>query len=112
MIETYSFGKMIVKGKKYSSDLIIFPDRINSSWWRVSGHKLSMEDLKEVFEEKPEVLVVGTGAAGMMKVDEEVRHYAVENGITLIVEKTKNAVKSFNQNFKKKKTVGAFHLTC
>jgi len=36
MIESYSFGQMVIDGQEYTSDLIIFPDRINSSWWRNS----------------------------------------------------------------------------
>lgn len=112
MIEDYSFGHMVIKGQKYTSDLIIFPDRIKSSWWRVTGHKLSLKDLEDVLAEKPEILVVGTGDVGLMKVEEEVRRYARENRITLIVEKTKEAVQKFNELVLTKKTIGAFHLSC
>lgn len=112
MIESYSFGLMVINGQKYTSDLIILPDRIKSSWWRESGHKISLKDLEDVLAEKPEILVVGTGAVGLMKVEEEVRRFAQENRITLIVEKTKEAVQSFNNYASKKKTIGAFHLTC
>jgi len=33
MIESYKFGEIIINGKKYSSDLIIFEDYIYDSWW-------------------------------------------------------------------------------
>jgi len=112
MIDSYKFGKMVVEGQVYSSDLIIYPDRIDSSWWRKSGHRLCLEDIKEILEEKPEVLVVGTGAYGLMKVDKEVKDYAQAEGIELIVDKTKNAVQKFNELASQKKTIGAFHLTC
>ena len=112
MIDSYKFGKMVVEGRVYSSDLIIYPDRIDSSWWRKSGHRLCLEDIKEILEEKPEILVVGTGAYGLMRVDKEVKDYAQAEGIELIVDKTKNAVQKFNELASQKKTIGAFHLTC
>ncbi|MDL1969074.1 MAG: hypothetical protein LWW97_11200 [Deltaproteobacteria bacterium] len=37
MIESYSFGSIVVDGRKFISDLIIYPDgRIEASWWRKS----------------------------------------------------------------------------
>lgn len=112
MIESYAFGRMIVEGQTYTSDLIIFPDRINHSWWRKSGHRLCLEDIEEVLKEEPEVIIVGTGFAGLVKVEEEVKSHAQSKGILLIIEKTKKAAQKFNELFSKKKTVGAFHLTC
>ena len=112
MIETYHFGLIVIKGQKYTSDLIIFPDRIQSSWWRESGHRLSLKDLESALKEEPEILVVGTGFTGLMKVQEEVKKYAREKEITLIIEKTKKATQRFNEFSLAKKTIGAFHLTC
>jgi len=112
MIEGYSFGLMVIKGQKYTSDLIIFPDKVQDSWWRKSGHKLSLQDLEGILKEEPEILVIGTGFVGLMKVEEEVKNYAREKWIILIIEKTKQAVQKFNELAPSKKTIGAFHLTC
>jgi hypothetical protein len=112
MIESYSFGRLVLSGKAYTSDLIIYPDRINPSWWRKTGHRLCLQDLQEVLEENLEVLVVGTGYMGLMKVEEEVKRYAETHGFQLIVEKTKKAVEIYNSLYTHKRTVGAFHLTC
>lgn len=112
MIESYSFGQMVVDGRAFTADLIVFPGRIKDSWWRKSGHKLCLEDLKDVVNEDFEVLVVGTGFYGIMKVEEEVKNFARSKGIDLVAEKTKEAVDSFNELSAKKKTIGAFHLTC
>lgn len=112
MIESYAFGRMDVDGHTYTSDLIIFPDRVNDSWWRKSGHNLCLEDIEDVLKEEPEVLVVGTGFYGIVSVEEEVKSQAQSQGIEFIIEKTKKAVQSFNKFASKKKTIGAFHLTC
>lgn len=112
MIESYNFGIIVIDGQKYTSDLIIFPDRVESSWWRNTGHRLCLQDLESAIKEEPEVLVVGTGFTGLMKVEEEVKDYAQEKGITLVIEKTKKATQSYNELAPTKKTIGAFHLTC
>lgn len=112
MIESYTFGRMEIKGQAYTSDLILFPDKINDSWWRETGHKLSLKDIEDVLQENPEVIVIGTGFHGILEVEEEVKETAQSKGITLIIEKTENAVQSYNEIASQKKTIGAFHLTC
>jgi len=112
MIESYDFGAMVVDGQKYSADLIISPLKVESSWWRKEGHKLALEDLAEVFKEEIEDLVVGTGFFGLMKVQEDVIEAARLKGLSLHIEKTKKAAQIFNELFSRKKTAGAFHLTC
>ena len=112
MIESYTFGRMEIKGQAYTSDLILFPNKINDSWWRETGHKLSLKDIEDVLQEIPEVIVIGTGFYGILEVEEEVKEKAQSKGITLIIEKTENAVQSYNEIASQKKTIGAFHLTC
>ena len=112
MIESYTFGRMEVDGHTYTSDLIIFPDKVDDSWWRESGHRVCLKDIEDVFNEDPEAIIIGTGFSGLMKVEEEVKRHTQSKGIILIIEKTKKAVQSFNTMASKKKTIGAFHLTC
>jgi hypothetical protein len=112
VIESYSFGKITISGKIYTSDLIIFPDRVESTWWRKSGHTVCLEDIREILEEKFEVLILGTGFMGLMKVDEEVIRHVESNGVDLIIEKTKKAVMTYNSVLNTKIAIAALHLTC
>ncbi len=112
MIENYEFGKMVVDGQAYSADLVLLPGRINSAWWRQQGHTLSLADLQDVLAEEIEVLVIGTGFFGLMKVTSEVEQAAAAKGIQLLVQKTKAAVQKYNELAARKRTAGAFHLTC
>jgi len=113
LIESYSFGKVIVDGKTYTQDIIIYPSgRIEGSWWRKGGHSVCLEDIKEIFNEKPEVLVIGKGNPGMMSVLPPVKKALLEYGITLIEEPTENAVKTHNELYLKKRVCTALHLTC
>ena len=112
MVDSYSFGRMEISGKIYTSDLIVFPNRIDPSWWRKTGHRLCLDDLREILEEELDVLIVGTGYSGLMKVDQEVIQHAKSAGFDIVIENTKNAVEIFNTISDKKKTIAAFHLTC
>ncbi len=112
IIDSYQFGQVIINGQKYSSDVIIFPDRVRDSWWRKQGHQLCLEDIAEVITENPEVLVVGTGASGLMKVLPEVEQATEARGIKLIVETTDKAVNIYNRLCRSQKVIAALHLTC
>jgi len=112
MIESYDFGMMVVDGKKYTADIILLPGRIIPSWWRKEGHRLHLEDIQDILAEDIEVLVVGTGFFGLMKVQPEVREAVQARGIALVTKKTKSAAQVFNEHSLRKKTAGAFHLTC
>jgi len=112
MIESYDFGRIVINGKKFGSDVIIFADRIDGNWWRREGHTLSVDDLKEIVEAKPEVLVVGTGYSGLMKIHPETERYLKSLGIELIAAKTEKACKIYNDLSKSRGVVAALHLTC
>ena len=115
MIDSYEFGVIVIQGKKYTSDVIVFPEIVIDNWWRKEGHRLYVEDLGEIFEHqpKPEVLVVGTGYSGLVNVSPEVEKALKSNGIELVVQHTSEACQTFNKLLESNKRVaGAFHLTC
>ena len=111
-ISDYHFGSITVDGQTYKSDLVILPDAILPSWWRKSGHKLLSEDLVKVVAAAPEVLVIGTGAFGLMRVPETTRVFLEDNGIEPVILKSKEAAARFNELAKTRRAAGAFHLTC
>ncbi len=112
MIDTYTFGRITVDGKTYKSDVIIYPERVNSSWWRKEGHNLCLEDLEEVLLFKPEVLVIGKGKPGLMKVSPAAAEQIRRQGIEVYAEPTEKAVRLYNEICTRKKAVAALHLTC
>jgi len=112
MIESYSFGRIVVNGKEYTSDVIIYPDHVDGSWWRKEGHRLQVVDIKKAIEEKPEILIVGTGASGLMEVPKEVESYITSRGIKLVVDTTKEACDAYNRLSKLGRAIAALHLTC
>ena len=112
MIDSYSFGSITVNGKRYTSDLIIYPDRVESSWWRKEGHDLCMEDLQDVLRYRPEVLVIGKGKPGLMAVGADLVEQLAQRGIEVHTAPTAKAVKLYNRLSPERKIVAALHLTC
>ncbi len=110
-IDSYTFGRIVIDGRTYTSDVIIFPDRVFSPWWRKEGHLLQMEDLTEVVNEKPELLIIGCGYSGVMQVPRELIQELERLGIEVVIKRTTEAVRLFNEAGRKKK-IAAFHLTC
>jgi hypothetical protein len=111
-IEEYSFGKIIIAGKTYTSDVIVYPDRVDPSWWRKEGHYLQKEDLGDVVAAAPDIVIIGRGNWGVMEVPKATLDFLASKGIKAYAEKTANAVKLFNSQPSDRKVVGAFHLTC
>jgi hypothetical protein len=112
LIDNYRFGHITINNKKYTTDVIILPGFVKSNWWRSQGHKLSMDDIIDIIKQPPEILIIGTGSEGVMQVPDSVNKQITELGIQLIVEKTGEACKLYNELSRSKKVVAALHLTC
>ena len=110
-VDSYNFGNIVIDGRAYTSDVIIYPTRVFSPWWRKEGHMLCIDDLGDLFEEKPDLLIVGCGYHGVMKVPDEVIGHLEDKGIETSVRKTTEAVEIFNQH-REGRVVAALHLTC
>jgi hypothetical protein len=120
MIEEYKFGQIIIDGTTYNTDIQTDWNGEVSNWRRKDGHLIMIEDIKPAVEKNPESIVIGTGQDGMAKLPEETKIFIQENDIKLLVDKTEEAVKTFNilkedsfeEEGKQEKVIGLFHLTC
>ena len=111
-IDSYSFGRIVINGKTYTSDVIIYPGRVDASWWRKEGHLLQLADLAKALQAGPDVLVIGTGYAGVMRVLEETIDRIASQGVEVKVERTSRAVEVYNDLEGAKTVIAALHLTC
>lgn len=90
----------------------IFTEFVKPNWWRTQGHRLSLDDITDILKQPPEILIIGTGSAGVMQVPESVKKQITELGIQLLVEKTGDACILYNELSGTKQVVAALHLTC
>ena len=112
-IDSYSFGSLVINCKTYTGDLIILPDgKILKPWWRKKGHQLNMNDLQELIDSSPEIIVVGTGISGRVIPVKNLKADLAKLSIKFIAVQNEEAIKIFNQLALEKRIGGGSHLTC
>lgn len=114
-IESTRFGCVVIDGKEYG-DVIISEGRIIERDRRKlhklfgTSHRISEEEFELLKAGNPEFIIIGTGQYGVLNaegVDEKLR------GFKVLVKKTPEAIKAFNELVSKGKKVNAlFHTTC
>jgi hypothetical protein len=112
-VEHYEFGRITIDGMEYTRDIIIFPDRVLPNWWRKEGHGLCLDDIPEVIQRRPKILILGNGYYGNLKVGDETQKALRRKGIDLRIYETRDAVAELNRlQSECADIVAALHLTC
>ena len=112
-IDDVSFGKIVVDGTPYNSDIKIVGQQVVPGWWRRSGHRVDADDIRDILNAEPAVLVIGRGNPGLMKATASLRSLLGKKGIALVEADTDRAVRTFNRLAASGKPVaGGFHVGC
>ncbi len=116
-IDSTRFGSITINGEKYDHDVLIrccgdVKKRKKKLSKQVSGtsHLLSREEAEHIYEDGMEILVIGTGQYGALRLSKEAEDFFRENSVTVILQKTPEAIDTFNK--RGEKTAGLFHVTC
>ena len=120
IIKEYKFGSITINGKDYAYDVEVCWTGEVLDWWRNESHIIDLPDIQRALEQKPDLIIIGTGAYGLAKITEKAKQAIKEQRIELIIDKTEEAVRTFNiikqnskeEEGKQKKVIGLFHLTC
>ncbi|ALM74723.1 Mth938-like domain-containing protein [Thermococcus barophilus] len=117
MIDSVRFGKIVVQGKEYPYDIVIYPSgKIERRKKELSkkkhgtSHKFDPDELKEYLREDFDILIVGTGIYGALRLLPEAKELV--KGKEIVEKPTPEAIKLFNELRKGKKVLGVFHITC
>ena len=109
-IDEVKFGEITIDGKVYYSDMAV--------WWdgkpamAAKSHEFDLLRVETLIKKKPEVIVVGTGLQGLMKVLPEAIQFCEDEGLKLYWDPTPKAVDFFNGLILQgKKVAGFFHVT-
>lgn len=116
-IDKLTFGSMIVEGKKYRRDVLIFTDgtvkKRKGGFLMFGSHKIKKQELEELSQGQPEIIVIGTGTNGAARVAPEAESWAKGQNLSLVVQPSYNAVTRLNELVEQKKKVAALiHITC
>lgn len=113
MIDEYTFGRIVIDGEVFSSDVVIYPDgSVKGSWWRKEGHSLCYEDIHDLIDAHPELIIVGKGKPGLMQPEKELLDQLREEGIECGVYPSDEAADRYNEAASQSKVGACFHLTC
>ena len=84
MITNFSFGRIVVEGQTLTGDIKIVQGQLVPDWWRRSGHSVEIDDVQDVLASDSDILVIGRGQPGYMKVSPSLRQELEKKSIKLI----------------------------
>lgn len=112
MIDAFRFGEMIIDGRCYRTDIVLYPDHVEALWERCEQHVVKIADMRKILLLRPEYLLIGAGQPGLLHVLWETQEYILQQGIQLVTVPTENAIRLYNRIYDKCLIIGAFHLGC
>lgn len=121
MIDDTSFSKIIVEGKSYDHDIVIFPDKIIRRKKEITkekhgtSHKFTREEMEEYLNEIDprdiEQIVIGMGQYGKLGLLPETKEYLEKHDIEYTKQKTPDLVGE-GEDYPRDRTVFIIHVTC
>ncbi|MFC2000326.1 MTH938/NDUFAF3 family protein [Chloroflexota bacterium] len=114
-VERFSFGTIVVDGKKCHHDIIICADgtvkRRKGGVWRFGSHSVKKEEIEEL--RGAEIAVIGMGTRSKVHLSDSARDYAQETNLQLLLLTPHEAVNRLNQLLEEgKRASSLFHITC
>ena len=116
-INKLSFGSIIIEGKKYFRDVLIFADgtvkRRKGGFLMFGSHNIKKEEIEELIQGEPETIIIGTGTSGKASLAPGVESWSKERNLSLIVQPSHEAVAKLNEFTEQERKVAALiHITC
>ena len=112
MIDDHKFGSFVVDGRMYLGDIKIVNNRVRH-WEDRRKHIITLENIKDLLESNPEMIIIGTGNSGLLKIHENVKEIIMGRRIKLFIDKNLSAIKKYNETISEnRKGAALFHATC
>jgi hypothetical protein len=122
-IEHYSWARFVICGKEHSAlndtqrgagkDIRLIGKSV-TAWMERKGHHLTHSMITGIYDLGIDVLIIGTGAQGLIECPDAVKKSIRENGISqLLIKPTPEACRAYNTLFHKNAKVALLaHGTC
>jgi len=111
------FGSITVEGTRYEHDIIIrLSGKVRKRQKKLSkavygtSHTISLAEIREMYRDKAERLIIGTGQEDKVSLSKEAARFLDEHGCRVDLWPTKRAVKQWNEA--EGEVLGLFHVTC
>ena len=115
-IDELTFGSIVVEGKKYRRDALIFVDgtvkKRKGGFLMYGSHKIKKQELEELSQGQPEIIIVGTGTNGAANIAPEAESWAKGKNLSLLIQPSCDAVPKLNELAGQKKVSALIHITC
>jgi len=116
-IQATTFGSITIGDETYAHDVVIEPGgavrkRKKKLSKRVYGtsHKVSLEEMQDVYAQGARLLIVGTGQYDQLRLSEQAQAYLDERGCQAVLLATPEAMERWNETGGQ--AIGLFHITC
>jgi hypothetical protein len=116
-IDGSTFGSITIDGEIYPYDVLIrLSGEIRKRKKKLSkrhygtSHIVSLEEAEFVYEKGSDLLIVGTGQNGSLRLSAEAAAFFAEKCCAVLAEPTPRAIAVFNRA--KGRKTGFFHVTC
>jgi hypothetical protein len=117
IIQKTEFGSITIDDEVYEHDVVIrLSGNVKKRKKKLSkqkygtSHIVSLDEAKHILDEGAKHLIIGTGQSGMLKLSDEAERYFKDQGCSIELLPTQQAVKVWNEV--EDKTIGMFHVTC
>ena len=112
MIDRFEFGTIVIDGQSYESDVIIFPDGTVEQWQHKDEHVLRPRDVDKIISAEPEVVIIGLGTVGNLRVRPKVEKRFQEAGIEVMAYRTNKACETYRELRNQQKVAAILHIIC
>jgi len=110
------FGSITINHEKYDFDVYILPDNhVEKRHKKLSkkiygtSHKISKDEVKFIYREGVNALIIGTGQYGCAEISDEAARYLDKRKCSVNLFTTPKAVQAWNTA--EGKAIGLFHVT-
>ena len=110
MIQAFEFEKIVIDGKEFNVDVMIYPNGQIKKWKRKDEHDLRSGDVKKILKQNPKLLIFGLGTVGNLTVSPTVYEELEKAGIDVLAFKTDKAVETYKAQREEEGTAALFHL--
>jgi hypothetical protein len=117
LIQETEFGSITVDGDVFDHDILIrLSGKVKKRKKKLSkqhggtSHTVSLAEAEHIFDDGAERLIIGGGQYGNVELSEEAQHYFKEQGCSVELHPTPDAIRVWNEA--DGKTIAMFHVTC